>query len=130
MTGATAETGAGAGTTATHAGGTRPVDAAAVAPLLRAVDLHKRYGATPALAGASIEIRAGEVVALMGPSGAGKSTLLHCLAGIVGPERGHVRYRDRVISGMSDAGRWRRWPRWARGGAPWPGGCCGRRPSR
>ncbi|MEQ4301926.1 ABC transporter ATP-binding protein [Plantactinospora sp. B6F1] len=74
-------------------------------PLLAAVELHKAYGATPALAGASLAIRAGEVVAVMGPSGSGKSTLLHCLAGIVPPDAGTVRYRDRELSAMSDAER-------------------------
>ncbi|MCK9931474.1 ABC transporter ATP-binding protein [Frankia sp. Mgl5] len=91
--------------TDTAAAGVATGPAEAATSLLRAVDLYKSFGATPALAGASLEIRAGEVIALMGPSGAGKSTLLHCLAGIIGPERGHVRYRDRVISGMSDAER-------------------------
>ncbi|CAI7976964.1 Lipoprotein-releasing system ATP-binding protein LolD [Frankia sp. Hr75.2] len=91
--------------TDTAAAGVATGPAEAVTSLLRAVDLYKSFGATPALAGASLEIRAGEVIALMGPSGAGKSTLLHCLAGIIGPERGHVRYRDRVISGMSDVER-------------------------
>ncbi|MDT0342387.1 ABC transporter ATP-binding protein [Streptomyces litchfieldiae] len=73
--------------------------------LLTATDLHKSYGATPALAGADFAIRAGEVVAVMGPSGSGKSTLLHCLAGIVPPDSGTVRYAGRDLSGLSDAER-------------------------
>jgi len=41
--------------------------------------VHKSYGATPAVAGASLTVLSGEVVALLGPSGCGKSTLLRCL---------------------------------------------------
>ncbi|WP_370111360.1 ABC transporter ATP-binding protein [Streptacidiphilus sp. MAP12-33] len=74
-------------------------------PLLLASDLHKSYGTTPALDGADFAIRAGEIVAVMGPSGSGKSTLLHCLAGIVQPDAGAVRYRDRELSTESDAER-------------------------
>ncbi|MEV4756762.1 ABC transporter ATP-binding protein [Micromonospora sp. NPDC049559] len=74
-------------------------------PLLAAVELHKTYGPTPALDGATMRVRAGEVLAVMGPSGSGKSTLLHCLAGIVRPDRGQVFYRDRELSAMSDAER-------------------------
>ena len=73
--------------------------------LLAAADLHKAYGPTPALAGASFRIAAGEIVALMGPSGSGKSTLLHCLSGIVRPDSGQVTYRDRQLSTMSDSER-------------------------
>lgn len=53
--------------------------------LLEGRDLHKSFGATPALRGANVAVHAGEVLAIMGPSGSGKSTLLHCLAGIVVP---------------------------------------------
>ncbi|UCM90090.1 ABC transporter ATP-binding protein [Streptomyces marincola] len=74
-------------------------------PLLAAADLHKTYGATPALAGADFTIGAGEVVAVMGPSGSGKSTLLHCLAGIVPPDSGTVSYQGRDLGGLSDAER-------------------------
>jgi putative ABC transport system ATP-binding protein len=58
--------------------------------LLSGIELRKRFGKTEALRGASIEVRAGELVAVMGPSGSGKSTLLHCLAGILRPDEGEV----------------------------------------
>ncbi|SEM03064.1 ABC transporter ATP-binding protein [Streptacidiphilus jiangxiensis] len=74
-------------------------------PVLSATALQKAYGATPALDGADFEIHAGETVAVMGPSGSGKSTLLHCLAGIVRPDAGVVRYRGQELSAMGDAER-------------------------
>ncbi|WP_238018555.1 ABC transporter ATP-binding protein [Dactylosporangium sp. AC04546] len=73
--------------------------------LLAAEELTKTFGSTPALAGASMSVAAGEIVAVMGPSGSGKSTLLHCLAGIVRPDAGVVRYRDQELSAMSDTRR-------------------------
>ncbi|MFG2044186.1 ABC transporter ATP-binding protein [Dactylosporangium sp. NPDC048998] len=73
--------------------------------LLSAEDLHKTFGATPALAGASMSVAAGEIVAVMGPSGSGKSTLLHCLAGIIAPDSGRVLYRDQELSALSDVRR-------------------------
>lgn len=73
--------------------------------LLEATDLRKTYGSTEALAAASLRVRAGEVVALMGPSGSGKSTLLHCLAGIVRPDAGAVRYEGADLAGLTDRAR-------------------------
>ncbi|MFF3405981.1 ABC transporter ATP-binding protein [Streptomyces sp. NPDC002742] len=61
-------------------------------PLLTARDLFKAHGPTPALRGASLELAAGEILAVTGASGSGKSTLLHCLAGIVTPDSGTVEY--------------------------------------
>jgi putative ABC transport system ATP-binding protein len=78
---------------------------AAAPDLLVAKDLRKSYGRTPALDGADVGVRAGEVVAVMGPSGSGKSTLLHCLAGIVRPDAGEVRYRGQDLTAMSDGER-------------------------
>ncbi|MFI7024705.1 ABC transporter ATP-binding protein [Micromonospora sp. NPDC049900] len=75
------------------------------APLLEAEDLVKTYGATTALDGASLRVHAGEVLALMGPSGSGKSTLLHCLAGIVVPDSGRVRYAGQDLVTLSDQRR-------------------------
>jgi putative ABC transport system ATP-binding protein len=76
-----------------------------VTAILVAEDLHKAFGPTPALDGASMSIGAGEIVAVMGPSGSGKSTMLHCLAGILRPDKGRVSYRDQDLTAMSDARR-------------------------
>jgi putative ABC transport system ATP-binding protein len=73
--------------------------------LLSGVDLHKSFGRTAALAGASMCVRSGEIVAVMGPSGSGKSTLLHCLAGIVPADSGRITYDGRDLSAMRDAER-------------------------
>ncbi|MEV5434845.1 ABC transporter ATP-binding protein [Streptomyces sp. NPDC052682] len=61
-------------------------------PLLTARGLVKAHGRTPALRGASLDLHRGEILAVTGASGSGKSTLLHCLAGIVRPDEGTVRY--------------------------------------
>ncbi|MFF4038913.1 ABC transporter ATP-binding protein [Streptomyces sp. NPDC001816] len=61
-------------------------------PLLAGRDLVKAHGRTQALRGASVELRAGEILAVTGASGSGKTTLLHCLAGIVRPDEGAVAY--------------------------------------
>ncbi|MFI1734482.1 ABC transporter ATP-binding protein [Streptomyces acidicola] len=72
------------------------------APLLAARGLAKSHGRTRALRGASVELRAGEILAVTGASGSGKSTLLHCLAGIVRPDEGSVVYGDTRLDGLPE----------------------------
>jgi len=65
-------------------------------------DLSLSFGSTPALRGATLAVRRGEVVAVMGPSGSGKSTLLHCLAGILVPDGGEVWFDGQRLDSLSD----------------------------
>jgi putative ABC transport system ATP-binding protein len=83
------------------------VMAETVGPLLEAEDLSKGFGRTVALDGLSLQISGGEVVAVLGPSGSGKSTLLLCLAGVLSPDDGDVRYRGRSLVAVSDTVRTR-----------------------
>jgi putative ABC transport system ATP-binding protein len=71
-------------------------------PLLTAAGLTKAHGRTPALRGASVELHAGEILAVTGASGSGKSTLLHCLAGIVRPDAGSVTYDGRRLEDLPE----------------------------
>jgi putative ABC transport system ATP-binding protein len=73
--------------------------------VLRATDIRKQFGRTVALDGACLEVRAGEVVAVVGPSGSGKSTLLHCAAGILRPDGGEVVFEGRRIDSLGEAER-------------------------
>jgi putative ABC transport system ATP-binding protein len=76
-----------------------------VNPVLEASDLHHAFGATTALRGADIAVAPGEVLAIMGPSGSGKSTLLHCLAGIIRPDQGEVRFDGNRIDQLDEHDR-------------------------
>ncbi|MFF3442703.1 ABC transporter ATP-binding protein [Streptosporangium sp. NPDC002721] len=75
--------------------------------MLEARALRKTFARTVALDGVSVEIGDGEIVAITGPSGSGKSTLLHCLAGIIRPESGEVRFDGRRVDALDDADRTR-----------------------
>jgi ABC-type uncharacterized transport system YnjBCD ATPase subunit len=76
-----------------------------MSPVLVGRELHKSYGLTPALRGASIAVSEGEIVAVMGPSGSGKSTLLHCLAGVLAPDGGEVHFAGQRIDRLPDRRR-------------------------
>ena len=57
------------------------------------------YGATRALTDVSLEVRPGELVALIGGNGAGKTTLLKTIAGVLRPRAGSIRLDDEEIGG-------------------------------
>lgn len=73
--------------------------------ILQAAALTKSYagadGELPVLGGIDLEIREGEIVALLGKSGSGKSTLLRCLAGLIPASSGSVIYRGEELRGAN-----------------------------
>ena len=73
--------------------------------IIRTDDIKKSYGETHAMRGISLEIKRGEVLAIMGPSGSGKSTLLHTLAGIIKPDSGKVYFNGSRIDNLNDRQR-------------------------
>jgi putative ABC transport system ATP-binding protein len=72
--------------------------------VIRLADVTKTYqpGTPPALAGVSLRVAAGEVVAVMGPSGSGKSTLLNLVAGLDRPTAGTVTVAGRRIDSLGE----------------------------
>jgi len=74
--------------------------------VVSASDVTRRYGegeaAVDALRGVSLEVKQGELVAVMGPSGSGKSTLMHILAGLDKPTAGEVHVDGESITSMGD----------------------------
>lgn len=68
--------------------------------MLQVTDLETGYGFLRIVHGISLEINKGELVALLGPNGAGKSTTLKCVAGLLRPWKGQIRFNDRSIGGI------------------------------
>jgi putative ABC transport system ATP-binding protein len=73
--------------------------------IIEARELVLSFGETPALRGASLSVQRGEVLAVMGPSGSGKSTLLYCLAGILSPDAGEVRFDGQRLDDLREKDR-------------------------
>jgi putative ABC transport system ATP-binding protein len=75
-------------------------------PAVRATDVMKSYGkgdtAVTALAGVSLEVPRGQMLAVMGPSGSGKSTLMHCLAGLDTVDSGGIEIGGVQVVGLGD----------------------------
>jgi len=69
-------------------------------PLLAVENLDLYYGDAQALAGVTLEVAPGEVVAIVGANGAGKSSLIRTLAGIESPRAGRIRFRGRDVTGL------------------------------
>jgi lipoprotein-releasing system ATP-binding protein len=76
---------------------------------IRASGVFKAYRednlAVEVLKGADLEVRAGEVVAVMGASGSGKSTLLHCIGGLDSIDAGMVSIGGKPLSTLNEADR-------------------------
>ena len=72
--------------------------------MLTAQHLFKSYGPLTVVRDVSLQVAAGEMVAIIGPSGAGKSTLLHLLSALDKPDSGTVRIRDTEVASLP-AGR-------------------------
>src|SRR6185503_15857867 len=76
-------------------------------PLLELRGVSKSFGSVEALSDVDLEVRAGEVMALVGDNGAGKSTLIKCIAGIHGHDSGEILFEGEPVSihGPKDAAR-------------------------
>jgi putative ABC transport system ATP-binding protein len=71
-------------------------------PLIEARDLTLSYGRTMALRGVDLQVQPGKVLGLLGRSGSGKTSLLYCLAGILRPDSGTVRFGDVELTSLDD----------------------------
>jgi simple sugar transport system ATP-binding protein len=75
--------------------------------ILRCAGLTKYFGAVCAISDVSLELREGEILALMGDNGAGKSTLVRIISGVEQPDRGEIWFGNEQVSHLT--------PRSARG---------------
>ena len=67
------------------------------APLVRIEALHKQFGPNKVLRGVSLDVQAGQKVALIGPSGSGKTTLLRCINYLETPTAGHIYLKGELV---------------------------------
>ena len=69
--------------------------------LLEIESLGKRFFDLPALSDVSLGVERGELLGIIGPNGSGKTTLFNCVTGVLSPTAGHVRFKDREITGLT-----------------------------
>jgi branched-chain amino acid transport system ATP-binding protein len=69
--------------------------------MLELHDVDAAYGDARVLSGVTLRVGPGEIVALLGPNGAGKSTLLGCVAGLVRPRAGAIRWEGQDLRALS-----------------------------
>jgi branched-chain amino acid transport system ATP-binding protein len=68
-------------------------------PVLRLDDIHLSFGAVKAINGVSLEVHAGELLAVIGPNGAGKTSLFNVMSGVYRPQQGSVEFLGTDIRG-------------------------------
>ncbi|GIX03996.1 MAG: ABC transporter ATP-binding protein [Planctomycetaceae bacterium] len=74
---------------------------AALAPVLEMVQVTKRFGAQPVLQNVSLQVQAGETLAIIGESGCGKSVTTKLIAGFLQPDSGEVRWSGTPVQSLS-----------------------------
>jgi putative ABC transport system ATP-binding protein len=84
---------------------TAPPPGAAQTAVLQVRGLGKHYGSTHVFSDVTLNVAAGEFVAIMGESGVGKSTLLNCMAGLDHWDQGSVRLAGHDLGSLSDDAR-------------------------
>jgi branched-chain amino acid transport system ATP-binding protein len=71
--------------------------------MLQVENIYAGYGTSQILAGTSLQVRPGLLVALIGPNGAGKTTTLRAISGIIRPTSGRVAIDGQEVQGMAAA---------------------------
>jgi branched-chain amino acid transport system ATP-binding protein len=69
-------------------------------PLLTVSGLTKTFNGFTAVSNVSFHVEDGEILGLIGPNGSGKSTTFNCIAGMLAPSAGSVRFKDEEIAGL------------------------------
>ena len=87
-----------------------PITGTITGPMIAVVDVRKTFddGNVAALDGVSLQVEAGEFLAITGSSGSGKSTLLHLLAALDVPDSGSIVVDGMDLAHLPDANRYRR----------------------
>lgn len=73
-----------------------------MSPVVDIQNLQKHYGETAVFSGVSLQVQAGEFIAIVGDSGVGKSTLLNCMAGLDHWDAGSLRVQGTDLGTMND----------------------------